>query len=48
MQLITKPIKIHKMLLLSESNGPPWGHHWGQAIVGAMSVVSKDVPDHHM
>jgi len=49
LQLITKPITIGKnsfigaraMILPGVSIGD-------QAIVGAMSVVSKDVPDHHV
>ena len=49
LQLITKPITIGKnsfigaraMILPGVSIGD-------QAIVGAMSVVSKDVPDHHI
>jgi putative colanic acid biosynthesis acetyltransferase WcaF len=49
MQLITKPIKIHKNAFIGVRAMVLPGVTIGdRAIVGAMSVVSKDVPDHHI
>ena len=47
MQLITKPIKIHKNAFIGVRAMVLPGVIIGdRAIVGAMSVVSKDVPEH--
>ena len=49
LQLITKPIKIHRNAFIGVRAMVLPGVIIGdRAIVGAMSVVSKDVPDHQI
>lgn len=49
MQLITKPITIHRNAFIGVRAMVLPGVSIGdRAIVGAMSVVSKDVPDHQI